>query len=71
METAIKIGHEISKQSAENVSKAIERIFRVGYSTHMDQKTICKALDAMTRSFSIDGLTVTGCNITGDKVVNA
>lgn len=70
METAIKVGSEVSKDSAENVAKTVERIFRVGYATHMDQETIRRALDAMSSSFSVNGLTITGAAINGDKVVN-
>lgn len=70
METAIKIGAEVSKASAENLAKVVERIFRSGYQTHMDQATIVKALDAMGKALSIENMTITGCNINGDKTVN-
>lgn len=70
METAIKVGSVISKDSAEHVAKTVERIFRVGYATHMDQETIRQALHAMSESFSINGLTIAGATINGDKVVN-
>jgi hypothetical protein len=70
METGIHIGAEISKESAENLRKIIEAIFRVGYQTHMDQRTIRAALKTVSGSLSVNGTTVTGSSITGDKVVN-
>lgn len=70
METALRIGSEVTKATSDNVARTVEKIFRVGYATHMDQATICKALDSMAQSFAVNGTTIQGCNINGDKTVN-
>jgi hypothetical protein len=70
METAIKIGNEISDKSAANVRKTIESILRIGFQTHADQETIREALHCMTAAFKVENVTLTGCNINGDKVIN-
>ena len=69
METAIRIGAEISKETAEQVRKMVETILKVGYQTHMDQETIRAALSAMASAVKVDNTTITGSNI-GDKTVN-
>ena len=70
MEAVVNIGSTVSKETAQNLQRLIEGIFRVGYRTHMDQATIQVALRVMAESLSVNGTTLTGCNINGDKTVN-
>jgi hypothetical protein len=70
METAIKIGCEVSKETGEQVRKMVETIFRVGYQTHMDQDTIRAALASMASAVSVNGTIFNGASVIGDKTIN-
>lgn len=70
MDNAIKVGNEVSKESAENLKDLIENIFRVGFETRMDQETVRKALDVIEKVSEIRNVTITNSTFSGDKVVN-
>lgn len=70
METAIKIGSEVSKQTSESLASLIKNVFESGYENHMEQKTIRSALEMVCKVSAIDRLTISHCNINGDKIVN-
>jgi hypothetical protein len=67
METAIKIGAEVSKESAKNLGDLISTIFKVGKQSGMEQATVCKALDLVNNTLSVNGTSINNCNINGDK----
>ena len=66
-EAIVKIGSEVSKKSAKNLSNLIRIIFSEGDKHHMDQETIRAALALVGTSLAVSGTSISGCNIQGDK----
>jgi len=70
MENGIRIGNDISRESAVNLQRLIESVFKVGYRTRMEQTTIREALLVIKEVASVNNSMVSGCNISGDKIIN-
>ena len=70
MESLIKIGAEISKDSAKNLGDLIDRIFASAAKHRMEQGTVSQALSVVSTSLSVENTTITGCNITGEKHIS-
>ena len=70
METAINVGGKVEKETAELMTKAVVEIFKAGHEYHMDQETVRTALCQFSECVSIEGLTIEGATIIGDRTVN-
>ena len=70
MKTAIHVGNEVSKTTADNLVDIFTTLFRVGRETQMDQGTIVEAIHAVSQISEVKQVTITNANISGDKVVN-
>lgn len=70
METAIKVGNEITKQSSDNLQGLIESIFKTGAETRMDQATIVRALEVIGQVVEVKEISIRGCTITGDRHIH-
>ena len=66
METAIRIGAEVDKDSAKCLADMVERIFASAAKNRMDQETVQQALISSFSALSVSGTTVTNCNIVGE-----
>ncbi len=71
MNTAIKVGNDITKDSAENLKQIIETIFKVGADTRMGQKTIIAALELVGKVVVVGDISISDTHIKGDTVINA
>lgn len=70
MENGISLKTEVTKESAANLCKIIETIFREGFKNHMDQSTIQEALRMAKHSLEIRNATISNCNIESGKTIN-
>lgn len=70
METAIKIGTEVSKESTKNLGDLIDKVFSSAAKNRMEQHTIIEALRIVAASLSVSGTTINGCHIEGEKTIN-
>lgn len=70
MDTAIHIGNKVDKTTTDNLTDIVKTIFEVGYACHMDQDTIQEALNMVSTVTEVKQVTLSGCNIIGDKVIN-
>lgn len=70
METMIKIGSEVSKETAKNLGDLYDRLFTSAAKHRMDQETVRAALSGISNALSVNGTTISGCNINGDKTIN-
>lgn len=66
MDTGIRVGTEVSKQSIQNLSQGICAILKM----QGDQKTIRKALDVFRHSVQVQNVTISNVTLNGDKTIN-
>lgn len=67
MDTGIRIGGDVSKGTAENVSTGLVHILRAGFESHSDQETIRMALQSFSAAVRVENVSITNCTIDGDK----
>lgn len=70
MENGIRIGNELSKESADNIRQLVETTFRVGAETRMEQSTIQVALHMIERVAKVENVTITNSVVKGDNHVH-
>lgn len=71
MKSAIHVGNNLDKAAKENIKDLIETIFRAGFETHMDQKTIRCALDLVSEAATIGNINITGCTIESNDTITS
>ena len=70
METGIKIGNSLEKTTSDNLKDIITTVFKIGAETRMEQDTIIEALKLIGRITEVHDISLSGANITGDRVIN-
>ena len=70
MDTAIKIGAEVSKETSKNLGDLIDKVFSSAAKSRMEQEAIRQALSLIERGLSVHNTTVANCVINGEKTVN-
>ena len=70
METGIRFGGDVTKDTANNLASLIERVFKAAHANHMEQNTVCEALRVVGNATSTNNATVSNCVINGEKTVN-
>lgn len=69
METLLRIGAEVSKDSAKNLADLIDKIFSSAAKSRMDQKTVREALALVGRSLEVKDTRIENCVFNGDKII--
>jgi len=70
MNSSISIGNDVTKESAENLRVLFESVLDSCFKNRMEQETVRTVIDAIGKSVSISGVTITGSHFVGDKIVN-
>jgi len=65
METGINLETKVDGEGVKLIEEAITTIFREGFANHIEQETIRKALDTLSKASSIGDVHVRNCNISG------
>lgn len=66
----INIEADICKDHVEAVAKAISTIFNDGKKNGVDQATIVEALNVLSKAAYIQGINITGCNLSNSQTEN-
>ena len=65
--SAIHVGSIVEKAAVEAMASAVVDIFEAAEKTKMDQSTVVAALEMIGRSATVNGATISGCNITSGE----
>ena len=70
MSTALKIGAQVDKASADAVATMVDKIFASARRNGMEQETVRVALCQSFSAMSVNNTTLTGCTMIGEKHVS-
>lgn len=66
----LHIGGKIEKETVQHLERLIVNVLKAGFQSRAEQETIRHALSIVGQTLSVGDTTVSGCQITGEKIVN-
>lgn len=66
MRQILHIGAEVSKDSSENLSEGLCKIFDSAHKNHIDQDNIKEAIRSFASVFKVEHVTVSNSSFTGE-----
>ncbi|MGL5567503.1 MAG: hypothetical protein ACRDC4_17440 [Plesiomonas sp.] len=69
MEQMMRIGADLSEQTATNAADAVSKVLKAAYKTRASDEVVLRALDTLKGAITVQNVAVNGCTFDNSKSV--